>query len=168
MFIQFNREEDASLRPLPAKHVDTGLGFERLVSCLQDKFSNYDTDVFSGLFAKIQEMTGARAYEGNFAEEDKDGIDTAYRVLADHVRGLLDVGRDGGADTGRARYSTGPHAHVCDLRWRRPEQRRPWLRAPPHPPPRCTLRIEQVWLQDWRLFLDSGADRHRGDGDSPR
>lgn len=85
VFMAYNREADSSLRTLPAQHIDTGLGFERLVSCLQNKMSNYDTDVFTPLFARIQEMTGARAYAGRFGDEDVDGIDTAYRVLADHV-----------------------------------------------------------------------------------
>ena len=86
VFIQFNREADKSLRSLPSKHIDTGLGFERLVSVLQDKSSNYDTDIFSPLFKKIQEVTGARPYQGKFGAEDTDGVDTSYRVVADHVR----------------------------------------------------------------------------------
>ncbi|KAK9240177.1 tRNA synthetases class II (A)-domain-containing protein [Lipomyces kononenkoae] len=103
VFIQFNREPDGSLRSLPAKHVDTGMGFERLVSVLQDKLSNYDTDVFTPLFAKIQELTGARPYSGKFGDEDVDGLDTAYRIIADHVRTLTFALSDGGVPNNEGR-----------------------------------------------------------------
>lgn len=103
VFIQFNRESDGSLKLLPKKHIDCGLGLERLVSVIQNKRANYDTDLFVPLFEAIQKGTNARPYTGKVGEDDCDGIDMAYRVLADHARTLTIALADGGCpdNTGR-------------------------------------------------------------------
>lgn len=82
VFMEFNRLKDGSLQPLPARHVDTGMGFERLVRVLQQKQSNYDTDVFSGTIQTIEKITNAR-YTGTDSKAD-----VAFRVLADHIRAI--------------------------------------------------------------------------------
>ena len=79
VFMQYNRKADGSLEPLPAKHVDTGMGFERLCMALQGKQSNYDTDVFQPIIKEIGKICG---YEYG---KDKD-VDIAMRVIADHIR----------------------------------------------------------------------------------
>ncbi|MCC5823119.1 MAG: alanine--tRNA ligase [Phycisphaerales bacterium] len=95
VFIQFDRVDGGALNPLPDKHVDTGMGLERIVSVLQDRRSNYDTDIFGPLFGAIRKLTGARPYAGKLGAEDADGVDEAYRVIADHIRTLTIAITDG-------------------------------------------------------------------------
>jgi len=89
VFIQFNRKKDGSLEPLPAKHVDTGMGLERLVRVLQGKTSNYDTDVFTGTIAAIEKITGKK-YDKDVSKQA-----IAFRVLADHIRAISFTIADG-------------------------------------------------------------------------
>ncbi|MBV4357105.1 alanine--tRNA ligase [Pinibacter aurantiacus] len=89
VFIQFNRLKDGSLELLPAKHVDTGMGFERLVRVLQQKTSNYDSDVFTGTIAATEKITGKK-YDFS---DTKQAI--AFRVIADHIRAIAFTIADG-------------------------------------------------------------------------
>jgi alanyl-tRNA synthetase len=89
VFIQFNRKKDGSLEPLPATHVDTGMGLERLVRVLQNKTSNYDTDIFSGTIEATAAISGKK-YDGS---DTKEAV--AFRVIADHIRAISFTIADG-------------------------------------------------------------------------
>ncbi|REC40731.1 alanine--tRNA ligase [Chryseobacterium sp. 5_R23647] len=90
VFMEFNRKADGSLEKLPAQHVDTGMGFERLCMALQGKSSNYDTDVFTPLIVKVEELSGKK-YTG-ILENEKD---IAIRVVVDHIRAVSFAIADG-------------------------------------------------------------------------
>jgi alanyl-tRNA synthetase len=97
VFIQFNRLKDRSLELLPARHVDTGMGLERLVRVLQGKSSNYDTDLFSGTITEVEKIT-KNTYEGygNFPAAQADSKQSvAFRVIADHIRAIAFTIADG-------------------------------------------------------------------------
>jgi alanyl-tRNA synthetase len=89
VFIQFNRLKDGSLQPLPEKHVDTGMGFERLVRVIQQKQSNYDTDLFTGTIAATEKITG-KVYDFS---DSRTAV--AFRVIADHIRAISFTIADG-------------------------------------------------------------------------
>ncbi len=89
VFIQFNRKKDGSLEELPARHVDTGMGFERLVRVIQKKTSNYDTDVFTGTIEAIEKIT-SKKYDYS---DTKEAV--AFRVIADHIRAISFTIADG-------------------------------------------------------------------------
>ncbi|HKK57902.1 MAG TPA: alanine--tRNA ligase [Salinivirga sp.] len=88
VFMQFNRLDSGELKPLPAKHVDTGMGFERLCMALQDKTSNYDTDVFQPIIQEIAKISGK-----TYGKDEK--TDIAMRVVADHLRAVAFAIADG-------------------------------------------------------------------------
>src|SRR5690554_5680390 len=101
VFMEFNRKADGSLEKLPAKHVDTGMGFERLCMAMQNVTSNYDTDVFTPLIAKVEEITGLKYTTNdvilNDSEESQEQNKTniAIRVIVDHVRAVAFAIADG-------------------------------------------------------------------------
>jgi alanyl-tRNA synthetase len=89
VFIQYNRSSDGALSELPQQHVDTGMGLERLVRILQDKQSNYDTDIFSPTISEIEKLSAVK-YKGTQSKED-----IAFRVIADHLRAIVFTIADG-------------------------------------------------------------------------
>ncbi|MFE3847967.1 alanine--tRNA ligase [Flavobacterium sp. LB3P45] len=97
VFMEFNRKADGSLEKLPAQHVDTGMGFERLCMALQGKTSNYDTDVFTPLIEKVEQITGLK-YTSNEvlnSSEEQNKTNIAIRVVVDHVRAVAFAIADG-------------------------------------------------------------------------
>ena len=88
VFMQFQRKADGYLVPLPAQHVDTGMGFERLVRAIEGKSSNYDTDVFKPYLDKLSQLSGRE-----YGQEER--IDIAFRVIADHIRAVAFAIADG-------------------------------------------------------------------------
>lgn len=108
VFIQYNREADGSLITLPSKHVDTGAGFERLCAVLQNKNSNYDTDIFQPIIKKICELTST-SYAGTtykvelIKSNPQIEIDTAIRVISDHIRALAFAIADGALPSNEGR-----------------------------------------------------------------
>ena len=110
VFIQFNANQDGTFSPLPAKHVDTGMGFERVASIIQGtknfsdfanaKISNYETDIFRPIFDELEKMSGHRygctlPASGSTGDTEEEKIDVAFRVIADHIRTLSFAIADG-------------------------------------------------------------------------
>jgi alanyl-tRNA synthetase len=97
VFMEFNRKADGSLEKLPARHVDTGMGFERLCMALQGKTSNYDTDVFTPLIEKVEEISGFKytSNEVQNSSESQNKTNIAIRVIADHIRAVAFAIADG-------------------------------------------------------------------------
>ncbi|MCC7377637.1 MAG: alanine--tRNA ligase [Verrucomicrobiales bacterium] len=110
VFIQFNANPDGTFSPLPAKHVDTGMGFERVASIIQGtkgfsdfahaRISNYETDVFRPIFDAIERLSGRRygstlPVAGSTGENEQEKVDVAFRVIADHIRTLSFAVADG-------------------------------------------------------------------------
>ncbi|MCS7034092.1 MAG: alanine--tRNA ligase [Phycisphaerae bacterium] len=113
VFIQYNRNPDRSLTPLPARHVDTGMGFERICQVLQDVHSNYDIDLWHPFWERLSELSG-RAYRGTFPKSNAPDplaeaadaqlrTDIAFRVIADHIRCLTFAITDGATPSNEGR-----------------------------------------------------------------
>ena len=98
VFIQFNRGETGKLNPLKAKYVDTGAGLERIVAVLQNKPSNYDTDLFMPIINTVEEMTGCK-----YTSQLHNPIDNAFRVIADHIRAIVFAITDGAIPSNEGR-----------------------------------------------------------------
>ena len=97
VFMEFNRKADGSLEKLPAQHVDTGMGFERLCMAMQNVTSNYDTDVFTPLIEKVEQITGLKytSNEVKNVSEEQNKTNIAIRVIVDHVRAVAFAIADG-------------------------------------------------------------------------
>ncbi len=97
VFMEFNRKADGSLEKLPARHVDTGMGFERLCMAMQGVTSNYDTDVFTPLITKVENITGFKYTNNNITgiSEEQNKTNIAIRVIVDHVRAVAFAIADG-------------------------------------------------------------------------
>jgi alanyl-tRNA synthetase len=98
VFIQFNRQPDGKLVPLPAKYVDTGAGLERIVAVLQNKTSNYDTDLFMPIIECTSQITGHK-----YTSKLGNKTDNAFRVIADHIRALVFAITDGATPSNEGR-----------------------------------------------------------------
>lgn len=94
VFMQFNRMADGSLVSLPNKHIDTGMGLERLAMVMQGVKSNYDTDIFQGLISELEKMSGKSYKIGTFQGE-QEAVNIALRVIADHIRAIAFCIADG-------------------------------------------------------------------------
>jgi alanyl-tRNA synthetase len=95
VFMEFNRKSDGSLEKLPAQHVDTGMGFERLCMVLQGKKSTYDTDVFQPIIHKIEDLSGLRYKPEDSKNRSAEVVNIGMRVIADHVRAISFAIADG-------------------------------------------------------------------------
>ena len=96
VFMQYNRMADSSLQPLPDKHVDTGMGFERLVRAIEGKTSNYDTSVFAPLINKVEELSHTKYSGGDDVKgTPNEKTDIAIRVIVDHIRAVAFTIADG-------------------------------------------------------------------------